>query len=125
MRGLKTFAALAALTMMTMGAVRAEGPVKTKLKPFNVTIRVFDPTKVLRAARITCCRSTAGRGACYRLDDGQCGLIHEEDGWRQKRSGRLHVHQGRAALNEVRMSLEDDKTLVRACFAAPAVRKDG
>ncbi|WP_048435015.1 hypothetical protein, partial [Methylobacterium platani] len=27
------------------GAVRAEGPVKTQLKPFNVTIRVFDPTK--------------------------------------------------------------------------------
>ncbi|MFG5118187.1 hypothetical protein [Methylorubrum sp. POS3] len=45
MRSLGTFAAVAALTTTCMGIVRAEEPAKTPLKTFNVTIRVFDPTK--------------------------------------------------------------------------------
>ena len=51
MRSLTTVAALTALSLMTIGPLRAEGTMKADLKPFNVTIRVFDPTKGMAAGQ--------------------------------------------------------------------------
>ena len=44
-------AAFAVLVLTNMSPLRAEGMMKTELKPFNVTIRVFDPTKGLDAGQ--------------------------------------------------------------------------
>ena len=45
MRTLATVAMLAASALALAGSVRAAGTTKTELKPFNLTIRVFDPGK--------------------------------------------------------------------------------
>lgn len=43
--------ALATLALLTTGHAQADDMTKTPLKPFNVTIRVFDPTKVIEGGQ--------------------------------------------------------------------------
>ena len=43
MRNTIAGAALSALTLLGTGQVQADDTTKTPLKPFNVTLRVFDP----------------------------------------------------------------------------------
>ena len=44
-------AATAALILLGANQVQADGMTKTDLKPFNVTIRVFDPTKGIESGQ--------------------------------------------------------------------------
>lgn len=44
-------AATAALILLGANQVQADGMTKTDLKPFNVTIRVFDPSKGLESGQ--------------------------------------------------------------------------
>ena len=44
-------AAAAALILLGATQAQAEGMTKTDLKPFNVTIRVFDPTKGIESGQ--------------------------------------------------------------------------
>ncbi|WP_267421467.1 hypothetical protein [Methylobacterium sp. GC_Met_2] len=44
-------AATTALILLGATQVRAAGMAKTQLKPFNVTIRVFDPTKGMESGQ--------------------------------------------------------------------------
>lgn len=51
MRSFLTGMAFAALALVASGAAQADDGAKTPLKPFSVTIRVFDPTKGIESGR--------------------------------------------------------------------------
>ncbi len=51
MRALVIGAALTALALLAAASSQAADTMKTGLKPFNVTIRVFDPTKGVESGR--------------------------------------------------------------------------